>query len=143
MMSADGCFVVVVDSTDDVVWVVACTSVCFSLVVFDVSAGSVVAFAVVESVPVSDVVGDDKPVDVCVEVSMEGVDWAVVTRLAVDDLRSVCFSLVTSDVVVFLSVIVDMVDDIVLLACSEELVRTNSVVVDDVNFSVEEGNTVV
>ncbi len=63
VMSADGCFVVAVDSTVDVDWVVACSSVCFSLVVFDVSAGSVVAFAVGEGVPVSDVVGDDKPVD--------------------------------------------------------------------------------
>ncbi len=62
-MSVDACFVVAVDSTDDVVWVVTCTSVCFSLVAFDVSTGSVVAFAVVEGVPVPDVVGDDKPVD--------------------------------------------------------------------------------
>ncbi len=63
MMSADGCFVEAVVSTVDVKRAVACTSVCFSLVVFDVSTGSVVAFAVVGGVPVSDVVGDDKPVD--------------------------------------------------------------------------------
>ncbi len=50
---------------------------------------------------------------------------------------------VEEGVVVSLSVIVDMVDDIVLLGCSEELVCTNSVVEDDVTFSVEEGNTVV
>ncbi len=63
MISVDGWFVEVVVSTVDVNRVVACTSVCFSLVVLDVSSGSVVAFAVVEGVPVSDVVGDDKPVD--------------------------------------------------------------------------------
>ncbi len=63
MITVDGCFVEAVVSTVDVDWVVACASVCFSLVVFDVSTGSVVAFAVVEGVPVSDVVGDDKSVE--------------------------------------------------------------------------------
>ncbi len=63
VISVDGCFVEAVVSTVDVDWVVACTSVCFSLVVFGVSTGSVVDFAVVKGVPVSDVVGDDKPVD--------------------------------------------------------------------------------
>ncbi len=62
-MSVDGCFDVAVDSTVGVDWVVTCTSVCFSLEVFGVSTGSVVALAVVVGVPVSDVVGDDKPVD--------------------------------------------------------------------------------
>ncbi len=62
-MSVDGCFDVAVDSTVDVDWVVTCTSVCFSLVVFDVSTGSVVTLAVVEGVPVSDVVGEDKVVE--------------------------------------------------------------------------------
>ncbi len=58
-----GTFVEAVGSTVDVDWVVACTSVCFSLVVFGFSTGSVVTFAVVEGVPVTDVVGEDKAVD--------------------------------------------------------------------------------